>query len=273
MKQLTAQRPDEGKSALEATPPAVDITMEHTAPPPPGAYLLAVVEVDPDARILCQAEGCGHSVFKRIHVVLEGTEFKVFGSQCYQRLFGHLGKAAMTPQYGSSEGRRLTADEQLTLAENTARFIELLENERLEFERKAALAAAAAAAENERREKALLQSEPLHYDVKPKIPPPPAEQEVSPEDMCFHGKAGMHWMWSRSHAQAESRIAAYRQGAEPSAVVELVLKYALRPSRGDPWLTAINIERNHGVAQFLTLKTLYALALIEPMPGYSAPPA
>jgi hypothetical protein len=90
MNQATAQRPDEGKRALEATALAADITMEDTASPPPGPYLLAVVEVDREARILCQAEGCGHSVFKRIHVVLEGTEFKVFGAQCYQRLFGHL---------------------------------------------------------------------------------------------------------------------------------------------------------------------------------------
>lgn len=243
--------------------------MNGPTPPQPDTYLLAVVEVDREARILCQAEGCGHSVYKRIHVVLAGTEFKVYGSQCYQRLFGYLGTAATTPQYGSAEGRRLSADEQLVLAENTARFIEQLENERLEFERKAALEAA----ENEQRERALRQNQARRDSVKPEKPPPLPEQEVSPEDMCFYGIAGMHWMWSRSRTQSDSRIAAYHTGAEPSALVDIVLKYALRPNRNDPWLTAVNIENNHGVAQFLTLKTLYALALIEPMPGYPAPPA
>ncbi len=242
--------------------------MNDAAPPSPDAYLLAVVEVDRQARILCQAEGCGHSVYKRIHVVLIGTEFKVFGSQCYQRLFGHLDTAAMTPQYGSADGWRLTADEQLVLAENTSRFIEQLENERLELERQAALQAAA----DEQREKARRQAQARPEAIQPEKLPPQTEQEVAPEDMCFYGIAGMHWMWSRSHIQSDSSIAAYHRGAETSALVETVLKYALRPDRGDPWLTAVNIERYHHVTQVSTLKTLYALALIEPMPGYPAPP-
>jgi hypothetical protein len=58
---------------------------EQLEVPDSGAYLLAVVEVDREDRIQCQAEGRGHSVYKRIHVVLTGMAFKVLGSQCYER--------------------------------------------------------------------------------------------------------------------------------------------------------------------------------------------
>ncbi len=110
--------------------------------PEAAAYLLTIVEVDKHDRVQCQAEGCGHSVYKRIHVVLAGLEFKVLGSQCYQRLYGHANPAAATPQYGSGTGRLLTAGERLVLGENTAKFIEALEAERVDLERLAALEAA-----------------------------------------------------------------------------------------------------------------------------------
>lgn len=38
-------------------------------PSPPAAELLAIVEVDKADRVVCQADGCGHSVYRRIHVV------------------------------------------------------------------------------------------------------------------------------------------------------------------------------------------------------------
>ena len=90
------------------------------------AQLMAVVEVDQQDRILCQREGCGHSVYKRIHIVLENGSFAILGSECFQKLYGD-GGGDVEPRYGSSTGRALSSDERIALIDNTARFIEMLE--------------------------------------------------------------------------------------------------------------------------------------------------
>lgn len=103
----------------------------------PESHLLSIVEVSHANRIRCQADGCGHSVFKRIHVVLDNGKFHVLGSQCFAKFYGGLGTAA-APYYGDGGARPLTDDERAMLVENTARFIEQLENERIDTERVAA---------------------------------------------------------------------------------------------------------------------------------------
>lgn len=123
-----------------------------------SGQLLAVVEVDKADRVACQATGCGHSVFKRIHVVRHADDsLGVYGSDCFGKLYGQLtGKA---PKYGSGDGRELTADERLMLAENTERLIAqfetehqtLLEQARLRSEQQDKLEQAAREAAERRR--------------------------------------------------------------------------------------------------------------------------
>ena len=116
----------------------------------PESQLLAVVEVDKNDRVTCQARGCGHSVYKRIHVVRERDALHVYGSDCFDKLFGgveHMNK----PRYGTDVGRRLTDDERRLLIENTARLIEHFETEHLE----ALEAKARARAELEAREQGI----------------------------------------------------------------------------------------------------------------------
>lgn len=95
------------------------------------ARLLTVVEVSEERKVLCQAEGCGRGVFKRIHVVEDEGRLTTLGESCFHRLYGQLDAEAATPQYGSWGGRRLTDAERQMLLENTRRFIEQLEAERL----------------------------------------------------------------------------------------------------------------------------------------------
>ena len=91
--------------------------------------LLAVVGVEKDDRVVCQAPGCGHGVYRRIHVVrLDDGDMKVYGSDCFERLYGHL--VRKSPHYGSGEGRDLTPEERQMLAENTERLIARFEDER-----------------------------------------------------------------------------------------------------------------------------------------------
>ena len=90
--------------------------------------LLAVVGVEKDDRVVCQASGCGHGVYRRIHVVRhDDGHLSVYGSDCFERLFGHL--VRRSPQYGNGEGRDLTPEERHLLAENTERLIAQFEDE------------------------------------------------------------------------------------------------------------------------------------------------
>lgn len=96
-----------------------------------SAQLLAIVEVPKEQRVQCQAPGCGHGVYKRVHVVQDGAQITVLGSDCFSRLY--QGLLSTRPRYGSKDGRRLTDAERQLLIENTQRFIESLEAEHLQM--------------------------------------------------------------------------------------------------------------------------------------------
>ncbi len=119
-------------------------------------HLLAVVEVDPQDRVVCQAPGCGHGVYKRIHIVADTAGvLHVYGADCFAKLSGQGARAAAGgPRYGNGEGRLLNAAERALLAENTARLIELFEAERQTAIAVAAERAAAEAAERDRAARA-----------------------------------------------------------------------------------------------------------------------
>ena len=105
--------------------------------------LLAIVEVPRDERVRCQAPGCNHPVFRRIHVIRQGETISVLGSECFKRLFTNLPVASATPKYSSSEGRHLTDEERQLLVDNTRRLIEQFEVEyQVELQRVTALQAA-----------------------------------------------------------------------------------------------------------------------------------
>lgn len=131
----------------------------------PTPELLAIVEVGQADRVVCQAEGCGHGVYRRIHVVrCKDSKVRVYGSDCFGRLFHGLIPNAR-PRYGSGDGRQLTDDERALLVANTDRLVaqfeaehqvvleklRLREEERLRIERAAAERAVAARREAERR--------------------------------------------------------------------------------------------------------------------------
>lgn len=95
----------------------------------PDAILVAIVEVEEANRIRCQAEGCNHSVFRKIHVVHDDSGFHVYGSQCFKKLFKNLPISISSPSYTPSDGRLLTEEERQLLINNTEKLIRNIESE------------------------------------------------------------------------------------------------------------------------------------------------
>ena len=91
------------------------------------AELLAIFEVPRDDRVRCQADGCNHPVFRRIHIVRENALIRVYGSECFKRLFTGESISSSTPRYTTSDGRELTEAERQLLIENTERLIRQFE--------------------------------------------------------------------------------------------------------------------------------------------------
>jgi hypothetical protein len=114
---------------------------QNTAP-----QLLAIVEVSPAGRVLCGQPGCGHSVWKAIHVVRDGTELLVLGSTCFEKRYGN-GHSLGVPHYGGGgESRKLTSQECQLLAENTAELLARFKEEERVCAQALALAQAEATA-------------------------------------------------------------------------------------------------------------------------------
>lgn len=116
-----------------------------------NAQLLAVVEVEHEDRIICQRDGCGHSIYKRIHIVRQDDRFTVLGSECFKLLYDGSDVETL-PQYGSSTGQLLTDAERQVLIGNTERFIAMLEAKQVQLEHTRALELQAANAAQLERE-------------------------------------------------------------------------------------------------------------------------
>lgn len=50
--------------------------------------LLAIVSVEYEDRVRCGQPSCGHSVYRRIHVVREDEKLLVLGSTCFEKRYG-----------------------------------------------------------------------------------------------------------------------------------------------------------------------------------------
>lgn len=133
--------------------------------PTNSTQLLAIVEVPPEEKVLCGQPGCGHGVWKAVHVVLDQGVLLVLGSTCFEKRYGSR-LALGAPSYGGGVGRRLTPEERVLLVENTAAFVARMESEvRLHAESLARAHAEAVAAAAE-----VLRARKAHYEAQPRMP-------------------------------------------------------------------------------------------------------
>jgi hypothetical protein len=228
---------------------------EQLEAPESGAYLLAIVEVEKADRIQCQAEGCGHPVYKRIHVVLAGLEFKVLGSQCYERLYGMATLTGHAPQYGTGTGRLLTPEERLVLVENTAAFIEALEAKRVELEHRAALEATQQR-ENESPRAAIRPAPP---EQRPKRPQHIAQDACPP---IYEGGEMLRWRWRTSEATAAS-VAEYEACPSQGPFHARVMASFKNKSWTTPYSFALDVEVKQCLPKPYIFRALDELNLIE----------
>ena len=92
------------------------------------AKLLAIVSVERADRVRCGQPTCGHSVYRRIHVVIESGKLLVLGSTCFAKRYG-TDSALGTARFGGGEGRMLTDEERQLLLNNTEALLARFEEE------------------------------------------------------------------------------------------------------------------------------------------------
>jgi len=89
---------------------------------------ITIVEVPEHKKVWCQAKGCGHTVYRRVHVIRQNGQISVFGSDCAKRLFGEKLKNAK-PVIHQSDGIPLTDADVELLKNNTEELIARLKQE------------------------------------------------------------------------------------------------------------------------------------------------
>jgi hypothetical protein len=163
------------------------------------------------------------------------------------------------PQYGSRTGKLLTPEERLVLLENTARFIETLEAERLELERVAALAAIKRQQEESVRAAKELRSQThqaLHQFQHP--------QHIADEarSSLYEGPEMLRWRWKSTEERVAS-ITEYKAnpaGGPHHACVVRCLKAEVQPT---PYLFALDVELSQRLPKRYIFRVLDDLNLIQ----------
>ncbi len=217
----------------------------------PDIFLVAIVEVDKADRIICQAQGCGHGVYRRIHVVLVDKQFTLLGCDCFQRLYG-VGKKAYTPYYHWSDGRRLTDEERLQLVENTTEFIEQLEAERLQLEQDVIKLQAAP-----------LPSQPAPSKERTEINRPGRVYgSYEGASALYEGSAILRWKWYLDHATAADILASHKANSPSNQILAAVTATYVKKDFTTPYSFALEVELSHFFPKKYTMRLLHELSLI-----------
>lgn len=136
--------------------------------------LLALVSVAYADRVQCGQPGCGHSVYRQIHVVQEGEKLRVLGSTCFSKRYGSAA-ALGSARFGEGGGRPLTPEERQLLVENAALLL--------------------ARFEDEERARALVPTPAQQLALKPVKPPPgPAPRLASRPVFTSVNASPWNWM-------------------------------------------------------------------------------
>lgn len=217
-------------------------------------FLVAIVEVETENRIVCQALGCGRAVYRRIHIALVGNAFTLLGSDCYERLYGAANQVH-TPYYEWGRGRRLTNEERAQLTQNTAEFIERLESERLRHEANA------------------VQVEPV-VAVRHSVASMPAPFAASaphyyydvhdPSAFPYEGRAALSWKWNTDHSVTAPLVHASLGDPALPQDARSILEFYEKTTSKTPYYFALHVELERYLPKSTILRILHKHILIEP---------
>jgi hypothetical protein len=150
-----------------------------------NAKLLAIVSVQHEDRVQCGQPGCGHSIYRAIHVVRDNGTLIVLGSTCFSKRYGSaatLGKA----RFGAGDsGRTLTAEERMLLVDNTAELLSRFEAEELA------------------QAKTLADTKPVHViplahePFRPKVDTPPVSRTNGAAMSGYSASSQTPWKWMK----------------------------------------------------------------------------
>jgi hypothetical protein len=217
-------------------------------------FLVAVVEVEKQDRIICQVHGCGRSVYRRIHVLLVGGSFTLLGSDCFRRLHGATSVGAIAPYYPWSADRRLTLEERNRLIKNTASFIEQLEQERLLLEEQArkVLTAPIATAVPTRAAAPVRLANHRRYNF------------YDPAAAPYEGQAVLRWQWVDEQERVRCVTELHRTAQIlPRSDLALILQHYHHMPPQSPYQFALGVELKNYLPKKHTLRALHEIGLIE----------
>jgi hypothetical protein len=151
-----------------------------------NAKLLAIVSVEHEDRVQCGQPGCGHSIYRAIHVVRDNGSLVVLGSTCFAKRYGNAATLG-TARFGAGDGgRTLTAEERVLLVDNTAELLARFEAEEL---------AQAKALADAKPEHAIAQA---HQLSRPKVDTPPVLRTNWADMPAYSASSPTPWNWMKS---------------------------------------------------------------------------
>ena len=172
--------------------------------------LAAVVEVEHEDRVQCQCNGCGHVVFKRVHLMVwEDGRIECWGSDCFKREHAGSKNFDGVPSNGGS-GRKLTPEERAMLTNNREQLVAQFRAERKRIE-------------DERVAPKATQVVPR---TEPRTPPkPPKYQGGEPihDPAYMELRARLEQQWRENGIDPESHF------GRSSLVANAMLQYERRP--------------------------------------------
>ncbi len=88
-------------------------------------HLAAIIEVSFDDRIQCQCKGCGHSVYKAVHIIVwTDGRIECWGQTCYAHELGATSQGRTAkPRYDLGGRHKLTPEERELLKGNREQLI------------------------------------------------------------------------------------------------------------------------------------------------------
>lgn len=205
-------------------------------------YLVAIIELKKVDRVFCQSANCHHTVFRRVHIVLQEKAFRLLGSSCFNREYGHMPIENRTPQFGGVGGVPMTQESRDLLLRNTAEFVAYLQ-----------------ALEIEKSKLTRLKPRSTPCDIQVQSN---AQGVVTPQA----GRDLLAYMWktkTRGGPPADALT------AQHDAFSRLALRYYATGRFGDPWALAQLMLGRHGISHLETQAVLCRLDLMELLPAYA----